>query len=538
MLKTFVRVSLVVCLFSPGVMVAQEDKKRTDTEERLSVLEEEIEKMKLNRAIKKYESVGGYGPAASAVYHTEEGLSIGGYGEIKHRDKRSSFVKNDADVHRFILYAGYRFNDWIVMNAEIEYEHSGIERKSVVTDVQVETKGTTVTATQSKSDVQQSEVYVEFAYVDFKLADWANFQVGLNLVPMGIYNYRHEPTTFHTVERPYTETNIIPSTWREIGILFHGQAFDGLLSYKTGFLTNTQATKFSDVSWIREGRTKGSKVNSEDWAYVGYFDVNPFEGFTFGSSGFIGESGLGDVEEYNEVKVRLNAPNPVTLLKNGGYDEVGLAYSEYLKNKKKNARIQVSLMEAHAMYELGPFSSRGLIARGWLSEEDGRAVNSVTGKNVGIEVEGGYVELGFNTLAWMNTQHRLVAYVRSEYVNTQKRTVERPFGGEDDLSDAVCAESNSTCKTTKELSKGNRDLGIISASDGAKELYGKSGVPDRSNDRRIMTYGLAYFPHSNVVLKGEYEAHDSKTNYHRDVEFRNPKNNKVDQVNVAVGFIF
>ena len=50
--------------------------------------------------------------------------------------------------------------------------------------------------------------------------------------------------------------------------------------------------------------------------------------------------------------------------------------------------------------------------------------------------------------------------------------------------------------------------------------------------------GVAYFPTPNVVLKAEYERHDSKTDFDSDIEGLNPSNNKIDQINVAVGFIF
>jgi hypothetical protein len=52
-------------------------------------------------------------PAASKVYQVDQGLSIGGYGEVNYQalvaDKGS---KNDnADLERLVLYFGYKFND-------------------------------------------------------------------------------------------------------------------------------------------------------------------------------------------------------------------------------------------------------------------------------------------------------------------------------------------------------------------------------------------------------------------------------------------
>jgi hypothetical protein len=84
----------------------------------------------------------------------------------------------------------------------------------------------------------------------------------------------------------------------------------------------------------------------------------------------------------------------------------------------------------------------------------------------------------------------------------------------------------------------NRDLGIIANSTAAKEAYGVKGTANRVNDHRIVTIGIAYYPTPNVVLKGEYEYHDSKSNFHTDIDGRNTGNNKIDQANFAVGFIF
>ena len=61
----------------------------------------------------------GLGPAASKVYGLNRGLSIGGYGEadygviLDNKDGNS----NQSDFQRFVLYVGYKFNDWIVVNS-------------------------------------------------------------------------------------------------------------------------------------------------------------------------------------------------------------------------------------------------------------------------------------------------------------------------------------------------------------------------------------------------------------------------------------
>ena len=52
----------------------------------------------------------------------------------------------------------------------------------------------------------------------------SHLMMGLQLVPMGIQNLKHEPTTFLGVNRTTVENKIIPSTWRENGVSYAYQS--------------------------------------------------------------------------------------------------------------------------------------------------------------------------------------------------------------------------------------------------------------------------------------------------------------------------
>ena len=74
----------------------------------------------------------GLGAPASKVYSTPSGLSIGGYGEFlyqnfdkKLQDGTVDPVNDQFDTLRGVFYIGYKFNDRIVFNSEMEFEHSG-----------------------------------------------------------------------------------------------------------------------------------------------------------------------------------------------------------------------------------------------------------------------------------------------------------------------------------------------------------------------------------------------------------------------------
>jgi len=232
---------------------------------RMDVLAGEVERLRIgDAALLAEESVNGMGPAASKVYRSDGGVSIGGYGEVKYHNYAAEDQAGDdsgevdgVDVHRMIIYTGYRFNEKWVLNAEIEFEHV-------------------------------KEVYVEFAYLDYKAAPALGARAGLLLVPMGITNEQHEPTTFAAVDRPQVEKYILPSTWREIGAGIYGDL--GPVSYRAYLLDGMSAGGFSK-SGIRGGRQKGAEAVAEDFAGVARLDLMGVPGLVVGGSAYYGNSG-------------------------------------------------------------------------------------------------------------------------------------------------------------------------------------------------------------------------------------------------------
>jgi len=276
---TGVVTTLVVVGFSLSGYAGEEDIK--EIKKQIEVLTEEMEKLKLGAVAEpKYESFMGLGPAASKVYGVEKGLSLGGYGEIVYSNYQDSTKKDFADAYRFILYAGYKFNDWILMNTELEFEHAGIKN--------VGTGGTTPPAGQAR----QPEVYVEFSYLDFLLSKPFNLRAGLMLMPVGIINEFHEPTVYHGVYRPEVETNIIPSTWRELGIMAQGEPVDGL-TYKVALTNGLRADRFAKSNWIRDARQQGAEANADAAAIVANVNYEVIPSLSVGGSYYRGEADTG-----------------------------------------------------------------------------------------------------------------------------------------------------------------------------------------------------------------------------------------------------
>ncbi|TXL13068.1 hypothetical protein BMR05_13170, partial [Methylococcaceae bacterium HT4] len=74
--------------------------------------------------------------------------------------------KNDnADLERLVLYFGYKFNDSIILNSEIEFEHS--------------------------STPKSGSVSVEMMALVFLIDPLFNVRAGLMLAPMSFVNLIH-----------------------------------------------------------------------------------------------------------------------------------------------------------------------------------------------------------------------------------------------------------------------------------------------------------------------------------------------------------
>lgn len=258
--------------------------------EKIDILASEIEELKTRLVLpesKEYKSLYGFGPAASKVYQVERGLSLGGYGEFSYQnlvaDDRGR--SDQFDFTRFVLYAGYKFSERILLNSEIEFEHASTE------------------GTVSSED---GSVSVEFASLDFFFSPRANLRAGLLLVPMGFINPIHEPPFFHGNQRPEVERRIIPTTWREGGAGFFGEIAPGI-QYQAYLMNGLSAEGFSSTSGVRGGRQNGNRARVEDFAGSVRLDWEVGRGLGLGGSFFGGNAGQG--EEFAEAK-----PDVFTLL--------------------------------------------------------------------------------------------------------------------------------------------------------------------------------------------------------------------------------
>lgn len=305
--------------------------------------------------------------------------TLGGYGELHYNDVTYNANGEEAagqlDFHRFILFAGYNFNDWISFRSELELEHTLIE---------VEDNG----------EAEGGEVALEQAYVDLRLKRQFGVRAGIMLVPVGIINPTHEPPTFNGVERPNVEKYLIPSTWRESGIGVYGNTSSGL-SYEAYVMAGLAPNDISGSSGIRGARQSAFESSTANLAFTGRLDYNVNLNLKVGASYFV-SSLSHEVEDGSAEKI------------------------ESLDGALFN------LVEGHLIYTVGRLEARGLLVYSSISEAE--ALNNAFGNTAGEAQLGGYGELAYDVLPTFapGTEQQLFAFGRYESYDTQYRTAVIP----------------------------------------------------------------------------------------------------------------
>jgi len=288
-------------------------------------------------------------------------VTVGAYGEILYNQPEGD--NGELDVQRLVLLFGYRFNEKTQFVTEVELEHV-------------------------------NEVFVEQAFVNYAVGNSVSLRGGLMLVPMGIINEFHEPTTFNGTERPAMDNAIVPTTWREIGIGAAGRFNDISLGYQAyvfnGF-KSTEADGEGGVSGflkgsngLRGGRQKAIKSTVDSPTLSIKLDYYGIAGLRLGLSGYFGKTqAADDVEEL------------------------------------EGANIGISMIGLDARYAYNRFTARGQFIHAALADTE--LYNALTGRDLGSALQGFYVEAAYNLLPLGNKQ-KLFAFTRYEKFNTHADT--------------------------------------------------------------------------------------------------------------------
>lgn len=251
-------------------------------------------------------------------------FSFGSYGEAHFN---TGDVADKFDIHRLVLFTAYEFNSRLRFISEVELEH--LYSNDPGTDIEWE---------------------LEQAYFELDLDNQYLLQAGAILVPLGITNEVHEPTTFYGVERNHVETEIIPSTWTEYGFLLRKNYDNGL---QWDFAVH-----------------RGLEVNRGD------FNLNgpDLRDGRQGSDSFHGNAATARLKYTGIAGLELSA---------------GVQYQDDIsRGAERNSAI---LTTAHFIYTNKGFGLRGLIAN-W-NIDGNAAVRGVTAPGTDIDNQyGGYIE--------------------------------------------------------------------------------------------------------------------------------------------------
>lgn len=332
----------------------------------------------LNASAQQFDSLSNkYQNAAEKLLASDGKLVIGGYGEVHYNQPFNSTIRSNGtlDVHRMVMLFGYNFNARTQFVSELEFEHV-------------------------------SEVFVEQAFLQHKINNYFNLRAGLLLIPMGIVNEYHEPTTFNGVERPTIDNKLSPTTWREIGLGFSGNIIPASLKYQAYLVNGFNGYKagagtLNGNNGFRSGRQKGAESYISSPNFTGKIEYYGIRGLNLGLSGYYGktQSTLYNGLDKTNVEELAKADSSVT---------------------------NISMVGVDARYNLGGLQMRGQLYYTAIGNtEQYNKFTAKSGKNndLGSAMSGYYVEAGYNVLKFVSsTQTELIPFLRYENYNTHQST--------------------------------------------------------------------------------------------------------------------
>lgn len=288
-------------------------------------------------------------------------VTLGGYGEMVYLQPEGD--NGTLDVHRLVLLVGYKFDEKTQFVTEIEVEHV-------------------------------EEIYIEQAFVNYSVSSNVSLRGGLMLVPMGIINEYHEPTTFNGTTRPAVDHDIVPTTWRELGIGVTGRFPEISLGYQA-YVFNGFKSIAPDGSGglkgflkgkdgLRGGRQKGIVSTVDSPTFSTKLDYYGIPGLRLGLSGYFGKTQADDEVENLD-----------------------------------GANIGISMVGFDVRYAFRKFTARGEFIYASLSDTD--QYNILTEKDLGSALMGYYVEGAYNLLP-LTAKQKLFAFARYEKYDTHANT--------------------------------------------------------------------------------------------------------------------
>lgn len=296
---------------------------------------------------------------------------VSGYGSAFYQ-RDFNQKQSTVTLERAVLFIGHQFSPKISVFTEMELENAKVEG----------------------GEANGAEISMEQAYLKFNLNPRQYIVAGLFVPRIGILNENHLPVNFNGVERPMVETNIIPSTWRELGVGFYGSANRLPINYSVALVNGLNSANLEHGNGIRGGRAEGALATANNLAITASVQYNPGE-FKFQVSGYMGGT------------VGLSPRSADSLGLNSG------AFGT-----------PIYLGEANAQYNHGGFSAKVLGV--YISYPEADKINTAYAKNIASGMYGAYAEAGWNWLYNKNTQQQFITFVRGEMLDMNASTPAPP----------------------------------------------------------------------------------------------------------------
>lgn len=301
--------------------------------------------------------------AKPVVPIAEPATVLTSYGEMNYNRPTRNQKDTQLDLRRVVLGVQHRFDERTKFVGEFEWEH----------------------AVTSAGD--QGEAAVEQAYIEHALTEKVSLKAGLMLMPFGLLNEHHEPSAYYGVERNAVETAIIPTTWREGGLILAGNSGAGL-SWNAGLVTGFDLNKWDSTrddgkaSPLGSIHQEGQLAKAKNLNIVTSLDWRGTPGWLVGGSLFTGKAGHGQIAG--------------------------------------NINPSVMIWDIHTRWSPGRWDVSALHAQGSIS--DTAELNAVLLANPSLipaKFGGTYVQAAYKL--WSNGNYQLKPFVRQEWVNTGKR---------------------------------------------------------------------------------------------------------------------
>lgn len=299
---------------------------------------------------------------------SKNGLSIGGYGDIEYIQPIDAEVKNigKMDIHRLVLLLAYQYSEKLRLITEIEFEHV-------------------------------KEVFIEQAFLDYRINKSITWRSGLVLIPMGIINERHESNTFNGVLRPLVDKYIVPTTWREIGTGFQGNYIPGSLRYQAylvnGFNGYDGNPSFNGSNGLRSGRQKAAE------SYISRPNVSAkieYYGIPYVNLGLAFYHGDSQSTAFQAINID---------------DETALAFAD-------STVVKLNMIGLDGRYNYKGIQARAQFI--YTLIDGSKEYNLSTGSDLGSSMIGYYAEFAYDLFySLANYSSALIPFIRYDHYDTQ-----------------------------------------------------------------------------------------------------------------------